>query len=350
MRPSIEQRARAIGMVQAGADQNVVARHLGVHKSTISRLVQKFRQTNTVNDRPRSGRPRATTLRQDRTIRLMHLRNRFKTATRTAMEIPGRNRPTVSRDTVLRRLRSFGIRCRRPYVGVPLSAAHRRRRLALANHHQRFLARQWRNTLFTDEAKVMIDYNDRRQRVFRRVKERFSEACVKQVDRFGTASTMVWGGIGHQGKTDLVFINGRGRGAAGRNGRQRQQGLTAQRYVDEILRPLALPYVAAHPGMVLQQDNARAHTARLTQQFLQANNIPVLPWPAYSLDLNPIEHLWDYLKQKVHALNLQNVAQLQAALRREWNAIPQQMVRRLVGSMRRRCTAIIRARGGHTRY
>ena len=74
MRPSIEQRARAIGMVQAGADQNVVARQLGVHKSTISRLVQKFRQTNTVNDRPRSGRPRATTLRQDRTIRLMHLK------------------------------------------------------------------------------------------------------------------------------------------------------------------------------------------------------------------------------------------------------------------------------------
>ena len=48
MRPSIEQRARAIGIVQAGADQNVVARQLGVHKSTISRLVLKFRQTNTV--------------------------------------------------------------------------------------------------------------------------------------------------------------------------------------------------------------------------------------------------------------------------------------------------------------
>ena len=119
--------------------------------------------------------------------------------------------------------------------------------------------------------------------------------------------------------------------------------------MDEILRPGALPYVVAHPGMVLQQDNARPHTARLTQQFFQANNIPVLPWPAYSPDLNPIEHLWDNLKRKVHALNKQNVPQLQAALRREWNAIPQQMVRRL-GSMQRRCTAIIRARGGHTRY
>ena len=88
--------------------------------------------------------------------------------------------------------------------------------------------------------------------------------------------------------------------------------------MDEILRPVALPYVAAHPSMVLQQDNARPHTctAHLTQQFLQANNIPVLPWPVYSPDRNPNEHLWDYLKHKKHALNIQNVAQLQAALRR----------------------------------
>ena len=61
----------------------------------------------------------------------------------------------------------------------------------------------------------MIDLNDRQQRVFRCVKARFSDACVKQVDRFGTASTMVCGGIRHQGKTDLIFINGRGRGRLG---------------------------------------------------------------------------------------------------------------------------------------
>jgi len=82
--------------------------------STISRLQSKFHDTYTVADRPRAGRPRVTTLRQDRTIRLMHLRNRLKTATRTESEIPVRNRPVVSRDTVLRRLRGFGIRCRHP--------------------------------------------------------------------------------------------------------------------------------------------------------------------------------------------------------------------------------------------
>jgi len=116
MKLSNEQRARAVEMLEAGVNQTVVAREFGVHSSTISRLQSKFRDTNTVADRPHAGRPRVTTLCQDRTIRLMHLRNRLMTATRTASEIPGRNRPVVSRYTVLSRLRGFGIRCRRPFV------------------------------------------------------------------------------------------------------------------------------------------------------------------------------------------------------------------------------------------
>jgi len=103
-------------MLEAGVNQAVVARAFGVHRSTISRLQSKFPETNTVADCPRAGRPRVTTLRQDRTIRLVHLQNHLKTATRTASKIPGRNRPVVSRDTVLSRLRGFGIRCRRPFV------------------------------------------------------------------------------------------------------------------------------------------------------------------------------------------------------------------------------------------
>ncbi|GFV12824.1 transposable element Tc1 transposase [Trichonephila clavipes] len=43
------------------------------------------------------------------------------------------------------------------------------------------------------------------------------------------------------------------------------------------------------PGAIYQQDNARPHTARLSQQCLQGYD--VLPWPARSPDLSPIEHV-----------------------------------------------------------
>ena len=71
-------------------------------------------------------------------------------------------------------------------------------------------------------------------------------------------------------------------------------------------------------------------------------------WPAYSPDLNPIEHLWDFLKRIAHAFNIGNMVGLQAAIRCEWNDLPVDLIGRLIGSMRRKCTVVIRAMGGHT--
>ena len=65
--------------------QQQVANHFGVNVSTIERLVRRLRETGHLADRPRSGRPRVTSRRQDRTIRLAHLRNRHLTATETAL-------------------------------------------------------------------------------------------------------------------------------------------------------------------------------------------------------------------------------------------------------------------------
>ncbi|KAL0177615.1 hypothetical protein M9458_026509 [Cirrhinus mrigala] len=81
---------------------------------------------------------------------------------------------------------------------------------------------------------------------------------------------------------------------------QRTQGhfiggiLNAQRYRDEILRPIVVSFIHDH-HLMLQHDNARPHVARICTQFLKAENIPVLAWPAYSRDMSPIEHVWDAL-------------------------------------------------------
>ena len=85
------QRGRVIALLMQGQRQQQVANHFGVNVSTIERLVRRLRETGHLADRPRSGRPRVTSRRQDRTIRLAHLRNRHLTATETALNTVGKH-------------------------------------------------------------------------------------------------------------------------------------------------------------------------------------------------------------------------------------------------------------------
>ncbi|VDI22612.1 Hypothetical predicted protein, partial [Mytilus galloprovincialis] len=85
-----------------------VANHFNVSRITIARLNTRLRDTGTTNDRPRSGRPRKTTLRQDRHIRIVHLRNRFVNASQTARHTHGRHNNRISAQTVRKRLRQVG--------------------------------------------------------------------------------------------------------------------------------------------------------------------------------------------------------------------------------------------------
>ena len=71
-----------------------------------------------------------------------------------------------------------------------------------------------------------------------------------------------------------------------------------------------------------------------------------------SLDMNPIEHLWDELGRRVRngPNPPANLVQLEQMPIQEWANIPQQTISNYVMSMRQRCAHLLRARGGHTKY
>ena len=148
---------------------------------------------------------------------------------------------------------------------------------------------------------------------------------------------MVWAGISAQGKTDLHVID---------NGT-----LTAHRY--EILIVYVRPYAGAvGENFILMDDNARAHRARITDQYLEQSTIVDMEWPARSPDLNPIKHAWDMLQTAFLSRPVQpaSVQELRQPLLEEWDQIPQYKIRRLISSMRRHCQMVIEARGHHTCY
>ena len=147
---------------------------------------------------------------------------------------------------------------------------------------------------------------------------------------------MVWGGIIGRRKTNLIVVQG---------------NLNAQGYINLILQPEAVPFLHRHGPAILMHDNARPHVARICRQFLNINNVNVLPWPAVSPDMNPNEHIWDYLGRKVRAIgDVYNLGDLENALIQDWNNIPNVVIRHYVRSMRGRLAACINSQGGHTRY
>lgn len=103
-----------------------------------------------------------------------------------------------------------------------------------------------------------------------------------------SARIMIWGAVSTRDKSKFVVVVG---------------SMTAKRYVD-ILKTCLIQNKnkSTIKRMVFQQDNASSHTAKLTRAFFSEIGLTVLPWPANSPDLNPVENIWSVLKQNVEKL------------------------------------------------
>jgi len=106
-------------------------------------------------------------------------------------------------------------------------------------------------------------------------------------------------------------------------------------------------------------DNAPIHCAKIIKKYLHDLGVPVLEWPPYSPDLNPIEHLWWHLKKLVYHIrpDIETITgedkireALEEALVQAWELIDQQIFDGVLGSMQKRCQAVINADGWHTKY
>ncbi|GFU06310.1 transposable element Tcb1 transposase [Trichonephila clavipes] len=97
-------------------------------------------------------------------------------------------------------------------------------------------------------------------------------------------------------------------------------------------------------------DHARPHRANIVDECLQSEAITHMDWPAYSPDLNPIQHVWDMLGRRIAACQPPPTClpELRRALLDEWCNIPQDQIDNLILRKPRHCKACIASSERHT--
>ena len=103
---------------------------------------------------------------------------------------------------------------------------------------------------------------------------------------------------------------------------------------------------------IFQHDNDPKHRAKSIQDWIANQHFEVLEWPPQSPDLNPIEHIWCHLKRRLNSYDSapKGILALWERVETEWNKIGSDLCVYLIESMHRRVEAVLRAKGGWTKY
>ena len=180
-------------------------------------------------------------------------------------------------------------------------------------------------------------------RARKKVGQDLDESCLVPQHR-GKKGWMFWGCFAGSMKGPCIFWD-------------KDWGkINAENYCEQIV-PVIESMLSERPWLSLVQDNAPPHAARSTIQLLNERNIFPICWPAFSPDLNPIEAVWnsmkDFIQLKYPDLRsgkTRSLDQLRVIVEEAWDSITTDELAALVSSMPARCQAVLDANGGSIKY
>jgi len=327
--------------LQDGQSSRQVAASLGVGKSTVNDIRKRL---STITPKLKPGPKPKMSERDKRATVSIILKGTARSAVDAAKIMEQERGVKVSPETIRRALRGAKLvaakRKKKPF----LSTAHRRSRLRWATERKDWTIEDWARVIWSDETKINRLCSDGVQYSWIPSGSK-SERAVQPTVKFGGGSLMVWGCMTWLGTGALAKIAGR---------------MDAQQYVSILERCLVptINHCAAEQDfvprtkLIFQQDNDPKHTSRLATAWFRDECIELMQWPAQSPDLNPIEHLWAHLKRRIASYQAApgGMLELWERVREEWKAITPETCRSLIESMPRRVEAVLKSKGGNTKY
>lgn len=317
--------------------QQEISNIVHVPKSTVRDIIHRHRETGNVevHRRDRCGRKKSLTPRSEVLLARSSRKRPHLTARQIQAEVGGAS-ANVSVNTIKRTLLRQGLVTYRPVKAPILNRQRMAARSAWANQHGNMTVEQWSQVVFSDE--TAIDITTERRTFVRRGRGAAIRLRHARAHRPFVAKVMFWGCVTADGPGPLVAIEGT---------------MKAASYL-ETLQDAALPFLQQNglANFLWQHDNAPCHKARIVTEWLAEHQVQVLPWPAFSPDMNPIENIWAILKRKVHHQATTSREQLIQRVLHVWinDEELRDACRIAVGSMPTRLQKLRQARGGYTGY
>ena len=334
---SLAQQQRVLSLLDAGCSGEDIAKQTGVSPSTISRLRSKKRSAL-----PKSlgGRPTKLSTTNIRHAQHLICTGKAENAVQVTKALTNIINQPLSANTVRLHLKKSGmkavVKSKRPL----LSAKHHKAHLDFAEAHKDWTIEDWKRVIWSDETKINRLGSDGHKWVWKKPGESLSDRLVDGTVKFGGGSVMVWGCMTWQGTGYAAKIDGRMDG-----------DLYLQILKDELLNTLEY-YGLNPPQTIFQQDNDPKHTCKKVKEWLEEQEFDTMGWPAQSPDLNPIEHLWGYLKRRLAEYEHppKGILELWERIQVVWEGIPVEECQKLIESMPRRIEAVLKAKGNYTKY
>ena len=268
------------------------------------------------------------------------MKNPFKSARELKKDVPGWS--DVSVRTIQHRLqKQLGLPSRRAAKKPMVTLKMKQKRLAFARKYRNWTSDQWRNIMFSDEAKFDILNRSRSVTV------RHSGTTNRYADKYVVKtikhppSVMMW-----------ACFSGKG-GRGGIYALPKNITMNGVRYKD-VLDNHLIPQMRAHRIPFFLQDGAPCHKAKVVMNYLKEyeNEFTIMDWPGNSPDLNPIENCWSYMKRRLKAdHNITSAVKLEEAIKDIWmKEMDINYFQNLADSMPKRLKWVIEHSGEMTKY
>lgn len=314
-----------------------IAKDLKISHSIVSRTISRFRETGDYTTKYENcGRSQIFDERDKRRMKNVSVKNPRLTAEEIQIEIGAQG--DCSLRTVQRTLSEAGIKAVKPYRRPFITEKQARARFEWAQRYRHWTEEDWSKVVFSDESVFSI--LDNCPCYVRVIEGQPLTPAHFNLTRKHPTSVMVWACFSIKGTGRAAIIEGT---------------MDSNKYCKEILQSHVkhqLDKWYPDGDYYFQQDNAPCHKSKRSMDFLRSENIRVLPWPAVSPDINPIENLWSIMKRRLKRLSASSKQAIIANFIEIWyrDRDLTETCKKLVESMPNRVQAVIDAKGYQTPY